>query len=169
MELGTFYTNINAKVGNFKEISRKFLIHLPHLGGAAQTPYILWSRSLSCGGNWSENRFQFSAPTWFLNPCNIYRTTHFSMLENYVYSNWFTIISTHLLKHVLQIFSRRDPRCNSIAEKDEILYNACWIYRDHLTHTSECRILFFIVSNAPQRSTPNKVYARITKWMLLMI
>jgi len=40
--------------------------NLPLLGGAVQTPYMLWSRSLSCGGNWSENRFQFSSPTWFL-------------------------------------------------------------------------------------------------------
>lgn len=44
---------------------------LPLLG-AAQTPYMLCNRSLSCGGNWSEKRFQFSAPTWFLNVSSIW-------------------------------------------------------------------------------------------------
>lgn len=28
-------------------------------------------RALSCTGNWSVNRRQFSSPTWFLNPCRI--------------------------------------------------------------------------------------------------
>lgn len=34
---------------------------------------MLWSRSLSCGGNWSEKRFQFSSPTWFLKVNSIYK------------------------------------------------------------------------------------------------
>jgi len=37
-----------------------------------QTPYMAASRSLSWGGNWSENLFQFSSPTWFLKPCRIW-------------------------------------------------------------------------------------------------
>ena len=41
---------------------------------AAQIPYCATRRSRSGSGNCSENRRQFSSPTWFLNPCKIYKS-----------------------------------------------------------------------------------------------
>lgn len=151
-------------------------INSPHLGRAAQTPYI-WSRSLSCGGNWSENRFQFSAPTWFLNPCSICRRRTYTFIRLYYRKINRSIeincmkriffLPAYLLEHILEIFSGSDPGCNSVAEEDEILDDSPWVYRNHLTHTSERRVLFFIVSYAPQRSTPGKVGTNITNWVIV--
>lgn len=39
--------------------------------GGPYIPHMAERRALSCTGNWSVNRRQFSSPTWFLNPCRI--------------------------------------------------------------------------------------------------
>lgn len=41
---------------------RRRLVYIPHMAV---------SRALSCTGNWSVKRRQFSSPTWFLKPCRI--------------------------------------------------------------------------------------------------
>lgn len=62
----------------------------------------------------------------------------------------------YLIKHMLQVRFWINPWCDSITKKNEILNDSTRIYTDHAANATECRILFFIISNVPERCTPTK-------------
>lgn len=50
-------------------------------------------------------------------------------------------------ENILKIFFGAHPGRHSIAEEDEVGHHASRIHRDHLTHTSECAVLLFVIAN----------------------
>lgn len=64
------------------------------------------------------------------------------------------LIEIHLVEHFFKVMFGVHPRGNSITEENEILYNTSWVHIYHVTHSTESRIFFFIVTDIPQGSTP---------------
>jgi len=62
--------------------------------------------------------------------------------------------SFYLLEHFLQILFRRRPRRYGVTKEDKVWDDTGRVNSDHLTHTSEGRILLFVISYASQRSAP---------------
>lgn len=116
------------------------------------TPYCTARRSRSGTGNWSEKRFQFSSPTWFLKPCSIWAEIRQWACEVDARE---TRSATYFIKHLTQVIFRIDPRCHRITKKYEILNNPLRIVTDHCADTTKRRVLFFVVTNIAQWCTPS--------------
>ena len=119
-------------------------------------------RSRNGCGNWSENLVQLSSPTWFLNPCNIY---NYYIHVNFIYTNFHSVITngsykgnnkrhSYLEKHFFEVRLWLGPGSYGVTEKDKVLHNPTGVHIDHVTHTTECRVFLFIVTNVTQGCAP---------------
>lgn len=109
------------------------------------------NRSDKFAGNWSTKLLQFSTPTWVLNPSKIWKTKFVKHRQNITkyYKN------NYLLDHLMKVSGWISPWSNSITEKYKVGNDSYRIYCDHVTHASESRIFFVIISYVTKWCTPS--------------
>ena len=64
------------------------------------------------------------------------------------------IIRIYLDELLLQVGPWTDPRCDCVAEEDEVVHDATRIDGYHVAHSTKCGILLFVVSNVSKRHAP---------------
>lgn len=115
-------------------------------------------RSDNCGGNCSTNLRQFSSPTCVLKPCRIWNrgggAREIRLLTNRSNRRINKNKPTHLHQHFMKIRLGIHPRSDSIAKEYEIGHDSHGIYRNHLTHATERRVLLLVVPYVAQRGAP---------------
>ena len=60
----------------------------------------------------------------------------------------------YFMKHILQIGPWILPRCYGIAKENEVIDNTGRVDAYHLTHATECWVLFIIIPDIAQACTP---------------
>ena len=58
------------------------------------------------------------------------------------------------MKHILQVGPWILPRCYSITKENEVIDNTGRVDAYHLTHATECWILFIVIPDIAQACTP---------------
>lgn len=74
-----------------------------------------------------------------------WRITYLSLSSDY--SMGLMLFLAHLIEHLLEVGFGVDPGRHCITEEDEVLYNATWIHTDHVTHSTERRILLLVITD----------------------